>query len=390
MLFVLAAEIREGITLRLLGWVHLVALGWLTLIALSILIHVIPAFTDNPWRLESLARGSLALYAAGAAGLIAAFFSGAPALLPPFGIVIAVALTVYLTLAFATLFVPPPRERLERAIARALAITLIFLALAAALGLTLTFFIERGIAQSVILAPLHASFGLIGWLSLLAAGVSARTLRPIAGTELRLPALHIAQGLSAVLGLTVLALGFLSVSALLTFAGAAIVGISALLYVAQLALMLRGARNPHRPPQAFVAAAACWIVVSVALGFAGLLDVRLGPAFVFVLLTGWLGQMVVGHLHHIGIRLLATVARGEEDETRPIQLLDARLSWFTFVTLQCAVIAGAAGTAAHAPDLLRLSALLGLAGWCALSANVAVAWRTARRLPIDLTFALRG
>jgi hypothetical protein len=62
-----------------------------------------------------------------------------------------------------------------------------------------------------------------------------------------------------------------------------------------------------------------------------------GAAAALLLLVGWLGQMVNGHLYHIGIRLISTVARGDDDETRLGQLLAAPLSWASFALFQVAV-----------------------------------------------------
>jgi len=375
----IAGDIERGTTFRLIGWVHLVALGWLTLTALSILLHVIPAFTDNQWRAEPVARGAVAVYGIGAAGLIVSFFIDDTRSLPIFGAILAIGLGTYLALAFVTLFLPPPAERMERAIARALGITLIFLTVAAGLGTALTFAVTRAPLAAAFFIPIHANLGLIGWLSLLAAGVSTRTLRVITGNTARLAALHIAAGSAAVIGIIVqsIALG-LAIPAF-AIAGVVILMIAAALYVAQLVLMLRSAQNPHRPPQAFVAAAGIWLVVAACFGgMTVVADLEYRAVFVFTLLVGWLGQMVIAHLHHIGIRLLATVVRGEDDETQPSELLDARLSWSSFGGFQVAVLFGTIGIVAEKADALRLAGLVGFVAWCLMTANIFAAKERAR------------
>jgi hypothetical protein len=52
-----------------------------------------------------------------------------------------------------------------------------------------------------------------------------------------------------------------------------------------------------------------------------------GADAVYVLLIGWIGPMVNGPLCHIGIRLIAAMVRGDEDQTRPGELLVSPLSW---------------------------------------------------------------
>ena len=363
----------------MIGWVHLVALGWLTTIALSVLLHVVPAFTDNRWKAEGLTRASLWIYGFGAAGLIASFFADRPSTLPAFGAVLAAGLALYVVPAFLTLFAPPPAERTERAIARALGLTLAFLVATAGLGVALTALLVREPASAARLAPAHAGLGLVGWLSLLIAGVSTRTLRAMSGNTARMPALHIAVGSAGALGVLSLAAGLAAENAAAAGGGAALLVVAALLYCLQLALTLKGSTNPHLPPQAFVAASGVWLLAAIALGLAGR-----ELAFTFVFLVGWVGQMVIGNLHHIGIRVLATVMRGDEDETAPGDLLDARLSWLAFCGFQGAVLLAAIGIAAGASVTIQAAAALGSVAWCAMTANIFVAVRSSRASVLSL------
>jgi hypothetical protein len=377
-LFAVAATIDQGVTLESLAWVHLVALGWLTLTALAILLHVIPTFTDNPWRGESLARGALFFYVIGAGGLIASFADRAVALLPLFGGIVALSLLAYVSPAFVTLFVPPPAERTERIIAGALGTTLLYLAVAVALGVLLTVVVRTDPFAAVTVAPIHADVALLGWLSMLVFGVSTRTLRVITGNDARMPVLHIVAGNAAPLGIIATAIGFWLGLEPLVDAGAVALALAAVLYAVYLTRMLAGARNPHRPPQAFVVASGLWLLVAVGLGAGIVFGRGYGSALVVVLLVGWLGQMVVAHLHHIGIRLLATVARGDDDETRPAELLVGRLSWATFAAFQFAVFAAVIGSIARDAAAMRFAAACGVLGWLMMTSNVAVAWRRAR------------
>lgn len=89
--------------------------------------------------------------------------------------------------------------------------------------------------------------------------------------------------------------------------------------------------------------------------------------------------MVNGHLYHIGIRVLATIARGEDDETRPGELLSAPLSWGSWGAFQAAVITGAGGLLAGNGPWVALAGGLGLLGWLLMGTNVVLAWRAALR-----------
>ncbi len=96
-------------------------------------------------------------------------------------------------------------------------------------------------------------------------------------------------------------------------------------------------------------------------------------AYVFVLLMGWVGQFVNAHLYHIGVRLLATIYRGEDDETPPQALLEPRLSWFTLYAFQVAVGAITYALMFGNASLVARAAVFGITGWIAMIANVMAA-----------------
>ncbi|HYL27477.1 MAG TPA: hypothetical protein VEW74_06545, partial [Candidatus Nitrosotalea sp.] len=87
---------------------------------------------------------------------------------------------------------------------------------------------------------------------------------------------------------------------------------------------------------------------------------------VFVMLAGWVGQFVNAHVFHIGVRLIATIYRGDDDETRPQELLDPRWSWCVFIAFQIAVAAIAAGLVLDNPPIAIGGAAAGLFGWLAM------------------------
>jgi len=379
MLLVLAVRKPFAIDLPALAWVHLVALGWLTMIALSVLVHVIPTFTDVAWKRELLARRALVVYACGVAALVAAFWWRALPALPWAATLVVIGLGCYLIPAARTLAAAYAQPRVEAAIARALSATLASLLITAGLGFILAWALAGRLPSSVIVSgpQIHAAFGTIGWLTVLVMGVSTQTVRPITGGRSRFGWAHAAAGGAELVGLIAMAVGFALGQAALAWTGVITIAAGALLYIGDFVDVLHRASQPHRPPQAFLWGSAVWLLVGLALALSALVGGQAGAAAVYVLLVGWIGQMVNGHLYHIGIRLLATMTRGDDDETRPGELLTEPLSWVSFGLFQAAVAAGAAALLLETAALLETGALCGVAGWLAMAVNVIIARRRA-------------
>ena len=91
--------------------------------------------------------------------------------------------------------------------------------------------------------------------------------------------------------------------------------------------------------------------------------------------------MVIAHFHHIGVRLIATIYRGEDDETRPQELLEARLSWFTWGSFQIAIAIIAAGLLEDRLSTIARGSVFGIAAWIAMTANILAARARAKVLP---------
>ncbi len=365
-----------------LAWVHLVALGFLTQIALAVLIHVLHGMLDLDWVAGPVARWSLLPFGLGAYGLVAGFWWSRFDLVAASSSLAVGALAVYLALAAATLARFRPSEDTSAAVMRAFALVLAMLAITAALGLGMAWALagHGGPWWLSVAPPLHAHTGMVGWLSLLVVGVSMHTVKPITGGKSDAIWKHIVASSLILAGLLAALVGFAAPSATWLAAAAAAGLAGTLLYFADLAGILARAKVAHRPPQAFLAASGAYFVLAAALG-AG---VQAGHAawqgaYVYLALIGWLGQMVNGHLYHIGIRVLATVARGEDDETQPGELLAAPLSWASWGAFQAAVIGGTCALMAGSGPALAAAGACGLLGWALMGANVIRAWRVARR-----------
>lgn len=365
---------QMGLFLPGLAWVHLVALGWLTLTALAILVHVIPGFLDVQWKGESLARWSLLPFALGSLGLAAGFWWQEPSWLPLSAGAIVAGLVGYALPAWLTVlsFRPQPGEKAP--FRSAFGFVLGALLTVALLGLLMAFGLGGLPAPQwwPELLPAHALLAGGGWLTLLIFGVSTRTAFRITERPRRRLPLH---GWTSALfcgGIVLLALGIWPVGGLVA------VTAGSLMYVVDLAPVLARPNSTHRPPIAFVAMALVYLVGVQVLGWGVWLGVaHWQPALAFLALAGWIGQSVNGYALHIGIRLVATLALGEDDETEPADLLVRGLSWLSFCAFQAAVGVGTLALLTQHGTWLHAAGWLGLLGWGAWVLNVKAAWRRA-------------
>lgn len=365
-------------SLAALAWVHLVALGWLTLTALAVLFHVIPGFLDAPVRAEGTARAMLWLFMGGVAGLVGGFFTQEPAAIA-WGAAGVVAGLLGVCGPMATTVVvawsSKRQQRPRSAIPFVTAISCVFVALAVAAGIGLA--MAGGLAgwwsaAALALAPVHAHLAGGGWLTLLAMGVSMRTLVRITGVRRTRPFLHLAASWGFLVGIVTLVAGLALTLFAVAILGAALCALAALAYVVDAGRMLVMSSDPHLAARAFLASALGYLLGTIALGLLVLSGrSALAPAYVYLALMGWLGQMVSGHMHHIGVRFLLTRLRGDDDETEPAVVLSARLSWTTWALAQGAIVLGCAGLGLGAPVVVEIAAACGVASWAAQLANVA-------------------
>ena len=79
--------------------------------------------------------------------------------------------------------------------------------------------------------------------------------------------------------------------------------------------------------------------------------------------------MVNAHLHHIGVRVVATMVAGDDNETRPWELLVPHLSWFAWAAAQTAVAATALGLVAGASAAFLIAGCSGALAVFAMAAN---------------------
>ncbi|MBU6428765.1 MAG: hypothetical protein KGR26_07145 [Cyanobacteria bacterium REEB65] len=384
LLAVLAAHHSLTFSLPGLAWVHLVALGWLSLLALTILFHVIPGFLDVQIPVEGLARWMLGLFMVGVALLVVGFWQqqvdgiawgGAVVSIGLLGVVgpFVGAIGRYAMSRHGEPNLPPAP------FFGAFMAVFVALAVAAGIGLAMAGSLDRWWSAAVLaLAPVHAHLAAGGWLTLLVMGVSMRTLVRLTGVRRSSPALHWLGSTGFLVGILLVAWGLAADFRFAAVGGALLCALACLAYVMESGRMVLRSGDPHAPVRAFLASALAYLLVAAALGLlilAGHAD--FGPAYVYVALIGWLGQMVAGHSHHIPIRFLLTQIRGEHDDTEPGEVLVLPLSWTTWAAAQGAVIMGAAGLLAGHATLVELAAACGLLSWLAQMLNFTLAARTA-------------
>lgn len=383
LLFWIGWTLQTGTPGAQLAWLHTVVLGWITMAAFAVLLHAIPAFTGGRWRGEGIARAALVLFAVGVALLVAGFL-GNGQLLPAGGTVLLAAVGIYATTALVTLGAAArgAQERVERAVARAFMAPIAAVLLTALAGFGMAWMLGGVAVPSWIAAlpPAHAVLGLIGWLTLLIFGVSARTLRPITGGGSRFRWMHIVVGLAVLIGVPLLAAGLGLQNAVTTDIGAAFTVLGCAAYMVDAGDILIRSSVPHRPAQLLAACAIAWLAAGVVCGIGTLAGRPWGEAAVVMIAAGWAGQMVNAHLYHIGVRLISTIVRGDEDETRPIALLQPRLTWYSAIVFQIAVGLLAAASLNNADGLAARSGLFGMTAWIAMAVNMALAARRAARI----------
>jgi len=377
LLWQLASRGNQDVSMPAIAWVHLVALGWLSLTALSVMLFVVPQFVEVEWRGEVWARFGLALFGLGAFAMVVAFWNDGVAWLWIAALAVITGLVLYFIPAAITLSAARSGPKTEAAIARAFLVVLTFLGAAAVVGFGIALSLRDGSSFLLAAGPsVHLSLAGVGWLTLLVMGVSVRTVGPISGRRSPRRWVHIASSIIVAAAVLGFALGPWGGSTLVRFAGI-VCAVGLVLYAVDMLAILATSTVPHRPPQVFMAAAVVWLLVACGLGVLVVGGaIQLASAFVFIGLMGWVGQMVIAHLHHIGVRLMATTARGDDDETRPEHLLHPGLSWTSFVLFQAAICAAGYALLTHSAGL-EVAAVAGLTGWTVMTTNMIHAIRLA-------------
>ena len=296
--------------------VHLLALGWLSLLMLGALLQFLPVLVGGNLRAAGWAPLALLLLVSGLVLLLMGFavmdgWEGAPPeTLPLGGLLLLAGLSVAACIMFVTLLnaktLPLPAGFVAVAVMSALVAALVGETLASAIaGLFGGDFAAAIITHGV---PLHAGFGLGGWLTLAAMGVSYRLVSMFLVAPERSgmrPRIVLWSGLAA-LAMLCMGLGVLLATNAplpLTLALAAVAGLAAIgAYAGDVVALYRARRRKalelHMEAglAAFgmLPAGALWLVV------ASMMENEAGiAAAIYVLALGWLGGLGLAMLYKI-------------------------------------------------------------------------------------------
>jgi hypothetical protein len=216
----------------------------------------------------------------------------------------------------------------------------------------------------------HLHVALVGWLALLIVAVG-RTLVPMLALSTTAPRrARPAEELLLTAGLWLLLAGIAADVVAVELVGAAIVLAALARFAVAVGRPLVRRRGPLEAPLAHVAAGFVFLVEAAVLGFVGIVDgsVRVVTAYVLLLLLGWAGGVVIGH---VGKLLSLSVwvwwppgPRPKQHELYPRRtgLVQAGLFALGVQVLVAGVLAGSRATVTAGAASLLGSALLAAAG----------------------------
>jgi hypothetical protein len=344
---------------------HLLALGVLPFAVAGASFHLLPVMLRNDlpsqralWPALGLLLAGLAVAGGLAAGSKPAVWIGAA--------LVAAGLAIVLG-ELATVVVRAPHGRMLIASRTGVALSLFHATAALVLGAIV--FDAVGVAhQRWLLVHLHVA--LLGWLALLVVAVG-RTLVPMlslsATPERR--ALPVEE-LLLTAGLWILAAGLAADLRALELAGAALAVVALARFALAVGRPIGRRRGPLEAPLAHVAAGLLFLVEAVVLGVVAILggSVRVTTAYVVLLLLGWAGGVVIGH---VGKLLSLSVwvwwppgPRPKQHELYPRRtgLAQAALFAAGVQVLVAAILAGSSPAATVGAAALLASSLLAAAG----------------------------
>jgi hypothetical protein len=301
---------------RTLVVVHLVAIGWLSLLMLGALLQFLPVLVGRELAWPKLPPIVLALLVAGLTLLLLGFLAldglplASPDLLPIGGLLLLLGFCLAAAMLLATLL----RAKTFPLPAGHVALALISLLVTAMLGETLASVLAGLVGGEFSVAlvsdgvALHAAFGLGGWLTLAAIGVSYRLLSMFLIAPERKGRLTLAVFWSGVIALAVLvgALFVLLASNAPWSWGLALAGLAATLatcaYLVDMAALYRSRRRAGielhlsgaKVAMAMLGLGACLMAFALWSGKQSAL-----AAAIHLLALGWLGGLGLAMLYKI-------------------------------------------------------------------------------------------
>lgn len=348
-----------------LAFVHTLAIGFFTLTALSVLFHVMPAFTNTPWIKEKTARKTLPILAAGWIGMTVFFLEGFRPVWAWGIFLVAAALLLWGSLFFLSMGKYLEKKGLSGSPLLFFLLPVGFLTGTALLGGTMGEELASGRPQNWIQTigiPVHLAMGLLGWLTLLLWIVSSRTQKPILGAHSRHPERVSLSIWLLGAGVMLFAAGQITGNGLPEKSGFIFMGIAVFLYLSDAFGLLFRSSAPHAILRVWWATGTAGLLASALAGGWLVLHgfYQDTTVFVYLVLVCWIEPFLLGHLHQIGVRLLATLVRGPQDMTPPAKILSDRFSWLFWLTDVLAALSGLAGVSFSNSPLLILSGSIGI------------------------------
>lgn len=364
--------------------VHMFAVGWLSLLVCGALLQFVPVLTASPLKGEQLAPLALILLTAGLLLLLLGFaglggFAPAPALILPAGGLLLLAGFSCLAIALArTLWAARPLPLPARFVAVGIACLIATALLGNVFALVLSGVAGGEAAFAVLLhgVPLHAVFGLGGWLSLTAIGVSYRLFAMFllaSDPDVRSMRLVLIAGL---LALAPIAAGVPFIIAVdggapFMLAAAAIAGLSVVsLYTRDVIVLYRARKRRviELNMKAAFAALGCLVsscIALVVLLAVGQLEAHIG-ALVYLFAFGWLGGLGLAKLYKIVpfVTWLECFAPrlGKAPTPRVQDLVDERQAAVWFVLFYAGVLTATGMLAVGWAEAFRICVFIQLAG----------------------------
>ena len=162
--------------------VHLLTVGWLGLLFCGALLQFVPVLVSRPLHAAHLAPHALVLLVGGLVFLccgfihLAGYIDGGLVLLPIGAVLLAAGFALVITMIGGTLFLARPIALSARFVGLGLISLIVTAGLGLAFALELSGLADIGWLDALIPGglPLHAYFGLVGWMSASAFGVSYR------------------------------------------------------------------------------------------------------------------------------------------------------------------------------------------------------------------------
>ena len=360
--------------------VHLIAVGWLCLLFCGALLQFVPVLTASEARLGRLAAPALLSIVGGLAMLVAGFLAmgghvGVPSSIMLPGAFLLMAGLGVLALSFVLTILGETRPGLSSilvtfGLAGLTATALLGTGFAAALsGLFDSAFLD-GLLPAAI--PFHGAFGLLGWMTVTAIGVSYRLFSMfVLAPEATASARRVALSASAALlgGLAALSAALFSgggVAWAVSLLAVALACLLACLYLSDIAAMFRARRRRQLElnSQAGVVALAFLAAGLIALAAGQFLETAwpVTPAAFYLLAMGWLTGLGLAQLYKI-IPFLTWLegygpVMGKTAVPRVQDLVSERVARKWFVLYFASVALASALMLAGMPTGFRIAAVL--------------------------------